>query len=215
MGDPDREAPMSAASHPSARRRPRQQRSRAIVDSILEAGRRLLAESGESALTTNRIAERAGVSVGSLYRYFPNKEAVVAAICDDHTGQDVEEVRAAMDTPEERPLREWLVSIVDYQLERHRRLLEVGRAVYRDQHRAFSLAKRMGAQEVERHIREVLEQHREEVRVRDLDQAAFVVARGISALVRRALDESPDRLYDPAFREALLDLLLRYVVEDT
>jgi len=206
---------MSAAPHPSARRRPRQERSRAIVDSILEAGRLLLAESGESSLTTNRIAERAGVSVGSLYRYFPNKEAVVAAICDAHTGQDVAEVRAAMDAPEERPLREWLVSIVDYQLERHRRLLEVGRAVYRDQHRSFSLAQRMGAQEVERHIRDVLEQHRDEVRARDLDQAAFLVARGISALVRRALDESPERLYDPAFRESLLDLLLRYVVENT
>jgi AcrR family transcriptional regulator len=203
-----------AASHPPARRRPRQQRSRAIVDSILEAGRRLLAESGESALTTNRIAERAGVSVGSLYRYFPNKEAVVAAICDVHTGHDVDEVRAAMDAPEERPLRAWLVSIVDYQLERHRRLLDVGHAVYRDQHRAFSLAQRMGAQEVERHIREVLEQHRDEVRARDLDQAAFLVARGISALVRRALEESPERLSDPAFREALLDLLLRYVVEE-
>lgn len=206
---------MSAASHPSARRRPRQQRSRAIVDSILEAGRRLLAESGESALTTNRIAERAGVSVGSLYRYFPNKEAVVAAICDVHTGHDVAEVRAAMDTPEERPLREWLVSIVDYQLERHRRLLEVGRAVYRDQHREFSLAQRVGAQEVERHIRAVLEHHREEVRTRDLEQAAFLIARGISALVRRALDECPERLYDPAFRASLLELLLRYVVEDT
>ena len=205
---------MSAASHPSARRRPRQQRSRAIVDSILEAGRRLLAESGESSLTTNRIAERAGVSVGSLYRYFPNKEAIVAAICDVATRHDVAEVRAAMDAPEERPLREWLVSIVDYQLDRHRRLLEVGRGVYRQQHHAFSLAQRVGGGEVERHIRDVLARHRDEVRARDLDQAAFLVARGISALVRRALEESPERLDDPSFRDALIDLLLRYVVED-
>jgi AcrR family transcriptional regulator len=205
---------MSAASNPSARRRPRQQRSRAIVDSILEAGRRLLAESGESALTTNRIAERAGVSVGSLYRYFPNKEAVVAAICDVATGHDVAEVRAAMDVPEERPLREWLISIVDYQLDRHRRLLEVGRGVYRQQHHAFSLAQRVGGREIERHIRDVLARHRGEVRARDLDQAAFFVARGISALVRRALEESPERLYEPAFRDALIDLLLRYVVAD-
>jgi len=207
--------PEMSAAHPSARRRPRQQRSRAIVDSILEAGRRLLAESGESALTTNRIAERAGVSVGSLYRYFSNKEAIVAAICDVATSHDVAEVRAAMEAREERPLREWLVSIVDYQLDRHRRLLEVGRGVYREQHHAFSLAQRVGGGEVERHIREVLARHRGEVRARDLDQAAFVVARGISALVRRALEESPERLYDPAFRDALIDLLLRYVVEET
>lgn len=205
---------MNAPSRPTARRTPRQQRSREIVDSILEAGRRLLAEGGEAALTTNRIAERAGVSVGSLYRYFPNKEAVVAAICDVSTGQDLAEVSAALHEPDERPLREWLVSIVDYQLERHRRLLELGREVYRDQHREFSLARRMGAREVERRIRETLERHRDEVRPRDLDQAAFVVARGISSIVRRALEEAPERLDQPAFRETLVDVLLRYVVED-
>jgi AcrR family transcriptional regulator len=205
---------MSAESHPSARRRPQQQRSREIVEAILEAGRRLLAEGGVAALTTNRIAERAGVSVGSLYRYFPNKEAVVAAICDAATRSDVEEVRAALHTPlEEQPLREWLASLVDYQLERHRRLLELGSEVYRGQHEDFSLAGRMGAQEVERRIREVLERHRAELRVRDLDEAAFLVARGISAIVRRALQERPEKLESPAFREALVELLLRYAVE--
>jgi hypothetical protein len=72
----------------------------------------------------------------------------------------------------------------------------------------------MGAQEVERRIREVLERHRETLRVDDLDQAAFFVAAGISAIVRRALDEQPEKLGEPGFRTALVDLTLRYVVRD-
>jgi AcrR family transcriptional regulator len=206
---------VGASTSSGARREPSQQRSRAIVASIVEAGRRLLAEGGEAALTTNRIAERAGVSIGSLYRYFENKQAIVAAICDVDTGRELVEVRAALHSPlEERPLREWLADIVDFQLDRHRRLLELGRDVYRGKHQEFSLAKRMGAQEVERRIRQVLERHRETLRVDDLDQAAFFVAAGISAIVRRALDEQPEKLGEPGFRTALVDLTLRYVVRD-
>ena len=60
------------------RRRPSGPRGEAIVEAVLEATRRILSREGESAVTTNRIAEEAGVSVGSFYQYFPNKEAVYA-----------------------------------------------------------------------------------------------------------------------------------------
>lgn len=65
---------MSPASS-APRRSPRQERSQFTVDAIFEAVARIVATQGEDALTTNRIAEVAGVSVGSLYQYFPSKEA--------------------------------------------------------------------------------------------------------------------------------------------
>lgn len=65
---------------PSARRRPTQSRSRHTVDAILEAALRVVADEGEERLSTNRIAERAGVSVGTLYQYFPTREAIVEEI---------------------------------------------------------------------------------------------------------------------------------------
>ncbi|MES2033292.1 MAG: helix-turn-helix domain-containing protein [Pseudomonadota bacterium] len=61
-----------------ARRSPRQPRSRATVDAILEAATRIL-EAGET-FTTNHTAERAGVSVGTLYQYFPDKTAILHAL---------------------------------------------------------------------------------------------------------------------------------------
>jgi AcrR family transcriptional regulator len=64
----------------SQRRTPGQARAQATCDAILEATTRILEELGEAALTTNRIAERAGVSIGTLYQYFPNKQAILVAI---------------------------------------------------------------------------------------------------------------------------------------
>lgn len=62
------------------RRVPNQSRARLTVDSIVQAAQQLLDEDGPHALTTRRIAERAGVSIGSLYQYFPNREAIVAQL---------------------------------------------------------------------------------------------------------------------------------------
>jgi AcrR family transcriptional regulator len=59
------------------RKRPRQARSRETEAVLLEAAARVLAEQGPAAFNTNRVAERAGVSVGSLYQYYPNKAALL------------------------------------------------------------------------------------------------------------------------------------------
>ena len=64
------------------RREPHQARARATVERFLDATARLLAEIGFEAITTNEIAERAGVNVSSLYKYFPNKYAVLAALAE-------------------------------------------------------------------------------------------------------------------------------------
>ncbi len=66
------------------RKLPRQERSRRLVEAVLDATARILAESGYARLTTNAAAERANVSIGSLYQYFPNKDALVAGVVDRH-----------------------------------------------------------------------------------------------------------------------------------
>lgn len=62
---------------------PRQARSKATVDAIIQACAHILAQSGYRALNTNTVAEVAGVSIGSVYEYFPGKEAIVAAMARD------------------------------------------------------------------------------------------------------------------------------------
>jgi AcrR family transcriptional regulator len=63
-----------------ARKTPRQARSRATVEVILGGAARILEEEGLAGLTTNRVAERAGVSIGSLYQYFPARDAILAEL---------------------------------------------------------------------------------------------------------------------------------------
>ena len=82
---------------PKPRKAPRQERSKQTVDAILEGCARLLREGDYGAVTTNHIAERAGVSIGSVYEFFPNKEAIVAALVERRLAGLVDEVREGVE----------------------------------------------------------------------------------------------------------------------
>jgi len=69
------------------RKLPKQARSGATVEAILEAAAQVFERQGYAAGTTNRIAERAGVSIGSLYQYFPNKDAILLALVHRHLAE--------------------------------------------------------------------------------------------------------------------------------
>lgn len=73
-----------AKQQPVMRKRPRQARSRATVETILQAGARILSDEGWAGFTTNKVADLAGVSIGSLYQYFPDKLSLVDAIRQRH-----------------------------------------------------------------------------------------------------------------------------------
>lgn len=78
------------------RREPRQGRSRQTVDAVLGAVPLLVRREGGDALTTNRIADAAGVSIGSLYQYFPDKQAIFSALHERHVGDVHQVIERAM-----------------------------------------------------------------------------------------------------------------------
>src|SRR5436189_3017781 len=81
-----------------------QERSRSTVDALIEATARILVREGFDKASTNRIAEVAGVSVGSLYQYYPGKEALVAAVIDRHNQDIMRVVRAALAEVSSQPV---------------------------------------------------------------------------------------------------------------
>lgn len=86
------------------RKKPRQARSQATVEVILAAAARVFARSGYAATTTNHIAAKAGVSVGSLYEYFPSKDAILVALTERHVAEAERELgRALTDLAATRP----------------------------------------------------------------------------------------------------------------
>ena len=195
------------------RREPIQERSQALVDAIVEAGLRILENEGLAQLTTTRIAEVAGVSVGSLYRYFPNKQAIVARVLDALV---VAEQRATLDEEtivrdlSSVPAEEALRTIVLFNIDYHRRQLALGDDFYREHHRDFSLGAKMGHEQGLRVIRGVLEAHRDSLEIPNLDIAAFMLARGASALVRIAVEERPDLIESDEFAEELIRVFTAY-----
>lgn len=172
----------------------------------------MLAELGPKATTTNHIAERAGISIGSLYRYFPDKGSVISAVIDSETQREAESLGNSEWSVERLDLPEALAELVDFQLERQRRLVEQGGETYRAHQDASKLTRRMGADEVETRIRQVLASHQSRTRVGDLDQATFLLVRGISAIVRLTTEERPEKLWEPSFRQELIEMTQRYVM---
>jgi AcrR family transcriptional regulator len=71
----------------TVRRRPKQRRAQQTVEAVLDAVVKILKRDGVDAVTTNRIAEVAGVSIGSVYQYFPDKRAIFIALHDRHAEQ--------------------------------------------------------------------------------------------------------------------------------
>src|SRR6202035_1641243 len=88
----------------SSRKRPKQARSTELVSTILEAAAQVLAKEGAPRFTTARVAERAGVSVGSIYQYFPNKAAILFRLQSDEWRRTFELLRGILENAEQPPL---------------------------------------------------------------------------------------------------------------
>lgn len=110
------------------RKLPSQARSRATFDAIVEACTRLLPRLGYAGTTTNHVAERAGVSIASLYEYFPNKDAIVAQVAERLVDRVLrrlaKEAPRVLEAPEDDALRVW-IGIVHETVARERALFTV------------------------------------------------------------------------------------------
>ncbi len=97
-----------------------QKRSRVTVNALLEATARFLVREGFDKASTDRIAEVAGVSVGSLYQNFPGKEAIVAALIDRHDQQVMQAVRGELAEAAGLPLDQAVRKLVGVAVRAHR-----------------------------------------------------------------------------------------------
>src|SRR5678809_1130501 len=110
---------MPARVRTSPRKSATQARAQATVDAILEATARILVKEGYDRASTNRIALAAGVSIGSLYQYFPSKEALVAALIERHMDEMLVVVTEAVAGIEGKPIEQAVRSIVEKMVKAH------------------------------------------------------------------------------------------------
>lgn len=194
------------------RKRACQDRSRATVDALIEATARVLVREGFDRASTNRIAETAGVSVGSLYQYFPSKEALVAAVIDRHKQEILQVIRGALAEVATQPMEQAVRKLVGAAIKAHRIDPKLHRVLAEQ-------IPRMGKLEnVEAFNRETyalfgayLESRSNELRVTDLKLATFVCVTSIEALTHTAVLHHSEILTDEAI-ETLIDEATRLVV---
>ncbi|HEX7035559.1 MAG TPA: TetR/AcrR family transcriptional regulator [Pseudomonadales bacterium] len=182
------------------------------MDALIGATARILVREGYDKASTNRIAEVAGVSVGSLYQYFPSKEALVAAVIDRHNEQLMQIVRGVLAEVAELPIEAAIRRIVSVAVEAHRVDPKLHR-VLTEQIPRLGKLENIGAfsRETQALFRTLLERHRNELRVTDLELAAFVCVTSVEALTHHAVLHRPEFLSKEA-AEALIDEATRLVV---
>jgi AcrR family transcriptional regulator len=114
----------------SPRKRPKQRRSRVTIDTIFEATIQVLLANGLDGVTTIQIADRAGVSIGSLYQYFPNKRALLAAVVKRHVGEVADATIKACDSMHGKTIDDMCATMMAAFVDAKTRRPEVSRALY-------------------------------------------------------------------------------------
>jgi AcrR family transcriptional regulator len=114
-----------------ARKTPLQARSTATVEAISEATIQVLLRHGAQRLTTTRVAERAGVSVGTLYQYYPNKQSLLFAVLEHHLNNVMARVEAACENACHKPLAEMIRDMVEAFVDAKMERADISVALYR------------------------------------------------------------------------------------
>lgn len=205
---------MAATSKLAARKAPRQERSKDTVGSILRATARILTRDGYEGASTNRIAEVAGVSVGSLYQYFPSKDAIVAALIDAHCEEMFEVFRRELVAVAGADLEHAARAVVAAQIEAHKVNPRLHR-VFLEQLPKVGMLKRFHeiGRRSEALVRTYLEARRGEMRPANLDLAAFLLVTTVEAVTHAAVIDQPERLDDPDFVPEVTALCVRYLAK--
>jgi AcrR family transcriptional regulator len=201
----------TAATARFRRRRPNQRRARQTVDAILEAAIRVLKREGFGAITTNRIAEVAGVSIGSVYQYFPDKRAIFVALHQRHVEEMDRLVGIKLVEHANSSLEGLVCGLVEAVVEAHATdpelhellLTQVPHRVDGTQgfamrlHGAFRLA--------------IASKHRDLKRHRDLDKIVFITANMVEALSHAAALQRPDNLSRAEVKEEIVRAVMAYL----
>lgn len=212
---------MNQPDPPRPRKRPKQGRSQLLVQSIRQACLDILEKEGPDRLSTQRIAEVAGVNIASLYQYFPNKEAILTEVFEEQVRQLTELASSRftqMDRLSRESLEDTLAAIVDMEIEQRLTLHRMDPAFYSAYQHSFDVHRRINELTVamdnpawEAWFPQFLSYHAEQLRSDDFQALGQIARLALVGTIIQAEAEDPALLTQARFREELLQLLLSYL----
>ncbi|MDE3246409.1 MAG: TetR family transcriptional regulator [Acidobacteriota bacterium] len=203
---------MSPTNPSKVRKTPRQRRSAETVEAILTAAAHILEKEGFEAATTNRVAQKAGVSIGSLYQYFPNKESLVRALNDHHTQEILDLLRRRFGELREAPLESSVRAMVQTMVEVHRVNPALHRVLVNVVPSVGGLAEtRVVEDAATALLTQFLKARKDELRLLDPELSAFMLVHAVEALTHAAVLEHPQLLKGEAFVKEATRMILGYL----
>lgn len=195
----------------SRRRVPRQRRARHTVEAVLDSVVRILKREGIAAVTTNRVAEVAGVSIGSVYQYFPDKRAIFIALHERHIEAIDRMVEAKLLEHANSPVDALLRSMIEAMIEAHESDPELYELLYSEvPHKAEGT--RDFAVRLHNAFRLAIAARAHELKTpRDLDRVVFVVTHMVEALSHGAVLRRPPGMSLAAAKEEVVRAVLAYL----
>lgn len=207
---------------PPPRKQPVQQRAAFTVKAIIDAAHELLLKQGVDAVTTRQVAARAGVAIGTLYQYFPDRDAILMQLAYMIMDEEVSQTAHHLASLYRHSLEELMAGLYERSLDVERRMLELGHDFHRRhaRHLNFGLHLRdkisSTPQDTEALIaatQRVLSDHRAEVFETDRDLAAFMIVRGMRNMVVAIVEERPELLDSPSLAPMLTRIAMAIVAE--
>lgn len=193
------------------RKQPRQDRAGATRQRILDAAAHVFADFGYAAGTTNRIAERAEISIGSLYQYFPNKDSILVELMTSHTEDGFALIQRHLTAGLPDSIEGMLRIFVRAAIDNHRDNPRLHRVLFEEAPRPpeFLALLHRSEDAVVAAAEAILAAH-PDVRVTETSTAARMVVATIESLVHRLV--AGPRPIDPApFEDELVSMLTRYL----
>jgi AcrR family transcriptional regulator len=196
----------------SPRKTPQQSRSQVTVDAILQAAARILTVHGTSGFNTNAVAALAGVSVGSLYQYFPGKDAILVEINRRHALETAQPIMALLQQEPRPSLQQMVRSVVQAFVGCHVSQIELHKVMSREAHLWGDQAWRaQHKQAVGQAMRTCLAAYADQVSMPLQELNLFLMLNLVESSVHQALHEAPQSLVSGALAKELELLLLAYL----
>lgn len=194
------------------RKTPKQGRAMHTVDSIIQATQKILTNEGYERASTNYISDVAGVSIGSLYQYFPSKEAIVASLVEKTVVAAAETIREEILACMGLPLEESTPRLVRVLLETRRENAFVFLRLPREMPGFRSVSRQLTTEKyLHTTIHSYYMQHRDSIRLDDLETAIFVTEHMVIGCIDAYLDNESPKIDEETLIEQLSLAVLSYL----